>query len=75
LTLLGIVIGVASVIVMLAVGMGAREEVITRLGAMGSTVMYINNRTPPRGGPEGVVTLADLDDVEKLPEVAHVMRW
>ncbi|RDI06591.1 MacB family efflux pump subunit [Comamonas sp. AG1104] len=73
LTLLGIVIGVASVIVMLAVGMGAREEVVARLGAMGSTVMYINNRTPPQGGPEGVTTLADLEEVEKLPEVAHVM--
>lgn len=73
LTLLGIVIGVASVIVMLAVGMGAREEVVARMGAMGSTVMYINNRTPPQGGPEGVTTLADLDEVEKLPEVAHTM--
>lgn len=73
LTLLGIVIGVASVIVMLAVGMGAREEVVARLGAMGSTVMYINNRTPPQGGPEGVTTLADLEEVEKLSEVAHVM--
>nr|WP_312989937.1 ABC transporter permease [Comamonas koreensis] len=73
LTLLGIVIGVASVIVMLAIGMGAREEVVARLGAMGSTVMYLNNSTPLQGGPEGVVTLADLEEVEKLPEVAHVM--
>lgn len=73
LTLLGIVIGVASVIVMLAVGLGAREEVVARLGAMGSTVMYLNNRTPPQGGPEGVTTLADLAEVEKLPEVAYVM--
>ncbi|WP_027015057.1 MacB family efflux pump subunit [Comamonas composti] len=73
LTLLGIVIGVASVIVMLAVGMGAREEVVARMGAMGSTVMYINNRIPPQGGPEGVTTLADLEEVQKLPEVAHVM--
>ena len=73
LTLLGIVIGVASVIVMLAVGMGAREDVVARLGAMGSTVMYINNRPPPQGGPQGVTTLADLEEIEKLPEVAHAM--
>ncbi|MBK0111432.1 ABC transporter permease [Delftia sp. S67] len=73
LTLLGIVIGVASVIVMLAVGMGAREDVVARLGAMGSTVMYINNRPPPQGGPQGVTTLADLEEMEKLPEVAHAM--
>lgn len=73
LTLLGIVIGVASVIVMLAVGMGAREEVVARLGAMGSTVMYVLNATPPQGGPRGMATLADLAELEKLPEVAHVM--
>ncbi len=73
LTLLGIVIGVASVIVMLAVGMGAREDVVARLGAMGSTVMYINNRPPPQGGPQGVTTLADLEEIKKLPEVAHAM--
>ncbi|MFC4927092.1 ABC transporter permease [Delftia deserti] len=73
LTLLGIVIGVASVIVMLAVGMGAREDVVARLGAMGSTVMYINNRPPPQGGPQGVTTLADLEEIEMLPEVAHAM--
>ncbi|MEJ5030499.1 ABC transporter permease [Comamonas sp. MYb69] len=73
LTLLGIVIGVASVIVMLAVGMGARQEVVARMGAMGATVMYINNRKPPQGGPTGVTTLADLEAVEQLPEVAHAM--
>ncbi len=73
LTLLGIVIGVASVIVMLAVGTGAREGVVARLGAMGSTVMYINNRPPPQGGPQGVTTLADLEEIKKLPEVAHAM--
>ena len=73
LTLLGIVIGVASVIVMLAVGMGARQEVVARMGAMGATVMYINNRQPPQGGPIGVTTLADLEAVEMLPEVAHAM--
>ena len=73
LTLLGIVIGVASVIVMLAIGVGAREEVIARLGALGSTIMYINNRTPPQGGPAGVTTLDDLEVIARLPEVAHVM--
>ena len=73
LTLSGIVIGVASVIVMLAVGMGAREEVVRRLGAMGSTIMYINNRPPPQGGPEGVTTLADLQEVGRLAQVAHAM--
>ena len=73
LTLLGIVIGVASVIVMLAVGLGARQEVVTRLGSMGSTLMYLNNRTPPGGGPVGVTTLDDLAKIAALPEVSHVM--
>ncbi|MBE0507178.1 MAG: MacB family efflux pump subunit [Marinospirillum sp.] len=41
LTLLGIVIGVASVIAMLAIGDGARHEVVDRISAMGSNLLLI----------------------------------
>ena len=38
LTLLGIVIGVGSVITMTAVGQGAQESVVARISAMGSNL-------------------------------------
>ncbi|MGB6006507.1 ABC transporter permease [Castellaniella sp.] len=73
LTLLGIVVGVASVIVMLAVGRGAKEQVVRQMGALGASIMYVSGGVPPEGGVAGVVTLDDLDAIAALPEIAHVM--
>ena len=73
LTLLGIVIGVASVIVMLAVGEGAQQRVVAQMGTLGTTLMYLGGRAPPSGGPAGVITPEDLQAIAQLPEVGHVM--
>ncbi|OLU22415.1 macrolide ABC transporter permease/ATP-binding protein MacB [Pseudomonas sp. PA15(2017)] len=73
LTLLGIIIGVASVIVMLAVGEGARQKVVGELGVMGANVMYIGSAVPRTGGPIGVLTLDDFAAIGELHEVAEVM--
>ncbi|WP_437879791.1 MacB family efflux pump subunit [Pseudomonas sp. LRF_L74] len=73
LTLLGIIIGVASVIVMLAVGEGAKQKVVTEMGVMGANMMYISSDVPRTGGPIGVLTLDDFEAIAKLPEVARVM--
>ncbi len=42
LTLLGMAIGVAAVIVMVAVGSGARREVLERIGAMGTNMLVVS---------------------------------
>ena len=73
LTLLGIIIGVASVIVMLAVGEGSRQTVMGQMGAMGSTIMYMGSSFPPAGGPRGQLSEADLEALAALPELQHVM--
>ena len=73
LTLLGIVIGVASVIVMLAVGEGAQQRVVAQMGTLGTTTMYLGGRAPASGGPPGAITQEDLDAIAQLPEVGHVM--
>ncbi|ETF01496.1 macrolide ABC transporter ATP-binding protein [Advenella kashmirensis W13003] len=73
LTLLGIIIGVASVIVMLAVGEGSRQTVMTQMGTMGSTIMYMSSSYPPAGGPMGQLSEADLEALAALPELQHVM--
>ena len=73
LTLLGIIIGVASVIVMLAVGEGSRQAVMAQMGTMGSTIMYMSSSYPPAGGPMGQLSEADLEALAALPELQHVM--
>ncbi len=73
LTLLGIVIGVASVIVMLAVGEGARQRVVQQMGTLGTTIMYLGGSAPAEGGPPGRITDEDLSAIAGLPDVAHVM--
>lgn len=73
LTLLGIVIGVASVIVMMAIGEGARQRVMAQMGALGTTIMYMGSTTPATGGPRGQITDEDLDAVRELPEIRRVM--
>jgi macrolide transport system ATP-binding/permease protein len=73
LTLLGIIMGVGSVIVMLAISLGAREKIMAQMGSMGATIMYVYHGIPPEGGPIGKITLEDIDEISKLPQVSRVM--
>ena len=66
LTLLGIVIGVASVITMLAIGDGAREQVVDRISAMGSNLLLVRPGAPGQGrGSWNIATLVP-EDVEAI---------
>lgn len=47
LTLLGIIIGVASVVVMLAVGEGSKRQVMAQMAAFGSNILYLNGSPRP----------------------------
>ena len=73
LTLLGIVIGVVSVIVMLAIGEGARRKVVEQMGTMGTAILYMGSKPPATGGPAGQMTEEDLAAVRELPEIRRVM--
>lgn len=73
LTLLGIVIGVASVITMLAIGDGAKKEVVERISAMGSNLLLVRPGGPnQRGGRWGVSTLVP-EDVTALNELPNLV--
>ena len=48
LTSLGIIIGVGSVIVMVAMGEGSRRAIEERISAMGTNLLQIQHRPPPR---------------------------
>ncbi len=73
LTLLGIVIGVASVVVMLAVGEGSKRQVMAQMGAFGSNILYLNGSSPSPRAPKGVITLDDVAAIATLPQVKMIM--
>ncbi len=75
LTLLGIVIGVASVIAMLAIGDGARQEMVDRISMMGSNLLTVRPGAPNQRGRDTIVTLVpeDVAAIRELPNVATAL--
>ncbi|HXF07875.1 MAG TPA: MacB family efflux pump subunit [Candidatus Acidoferrales bacterium] len=75
LTLLGIVIGVASVVVMLAVGEGGKQQVLQQISAMGTNLLVVRPGAPGVRGGGDIVTLTpqDADAIAALPGVALVV--
>ncbi|MFC6299847.1 MacB family efflux pump subunit [Pseudomonas sp. CCM 7893] len=73
LTLLGIVIGVASVVVMLAVGEGSKRQVMAQMGAFGSNILYLSGLSSSPRAPRGIVSLTDVAAVAMLPQVKMIM--
>lgn len=71
LTLLGIVIGVASVIAMLAIGDGARQQVLERISAMGTDLLLIRPGAPNQRGRSAIATLV-AEDAEAIAELPNV---
>ncbi|MDR3177742.1 MAG: MacB family efflux pump subunit [Campylobacteraceae bacterium] len=72
LTLLGIVIGVASVIAMLTVGDGAKKSVLDRVSAMGTNIIMVFPGMPNSRGGSSVETLV-LSDVDAINEIDNVI--
>jgi macrolide transport system ATP-binding/permease protein len=73
LTLLGIVIGVASVVVMLAVGEGSKRQVMAQMSSFGSNIIYLNGKPPSPRAPKGIITLEEVAALGALPEVKMIM--
>lgn len=75
LTLLGIVIGVASVIAMLAIGDGAKHAVLDRISAMGTNLLVIRPGMPNSRGFINIVTLVpeDMEAIKGLDNILAVM--
>jgi macrolide transport system ATP-binding/permease protein len=72
LTLLGIIIGVGSVVAMLAIGDGARQAVLDRITAMGTNLLTIRPGAPNFRPQGGVVATLTVDDAKALGELPHV---
>ena len=76
LTMLGMVIGVGAVILMLAVGQGAQQQVQASIAAMGSNLFIILSGSTTSGGMRmgggaaPTLTVEDAQSIAELPLVA-----
>ncbi|MBF1263501.1 MAG: ABC transporter permease, partial [Lautropia mirabilis] len=69
LTLLGIIIGVASVIVMLAVGQGSQEKVLAEMQTFGLRTIYIFREWLSDTQQARALSMADVAAVQQVPNV------
>ena len=84
LTSLGIIIGVAAVIIMLAIGAGANKQVQSNMESMGSNLLTIRSATAKTGGvsmgmgSKPTLSVKDADAIKKtargIDAVAPVMN-
>src|SRR5262245_26391329 len=76
LTVLGIVVGVAAVVCMVAVGAGARSQVTERIRGLGANILYISPGAANSGGTRLAAgtrrTLTDEDAAAILREVSGI---
>jgi putative ABC transport system permease protein len=77
LTMLGVIIGVASVIAMIALGSGARASIDEQIQSQGTNIIYVNAGSFGRGpgqarggaGTQTNLTLEDAEAIAQLPVV------
>ena len=78
LTMLGIIIGVAAVIAMLAIGEGSKESIRNTISSMGSNMITVrpgeDDRGPARGSGGDVQTLT-LKDYEVIKEKTTLISY
>ena len=71
LTLLGIIIGVAAVVAMLAVGEGSRKKVLDRISSFGTNLMLIRPGAAGMRNSGDIATLVpeDAEAIQSLPNI------
>ena len=73
LTMLGIIIGVASVVALMAIGNGAKQDVLERIQAMGTDLLTIRRGPPAMHASGRTVTSfmpEDMSFIDSVPGVA-----
>ncbi|HIH18664.1 TPA: ABC transporter permease [Candidatus Micrarchaeota archaeon] len=79
LTILGIVIGIASVVALLTIGEGFNAEVNRQLSALGSDTISITPSTDPFANPftspsSGKLFESDAERLKRIPEITDISR-
>jgi putative ABC transport system permease protein len=78
LTMLGIIIGVASVIAMVSLGQGAQRQVQDQISSMGTNMLIVSAGSQRNGGVRGgsgsasAITVEDVDAILHAPSVSSV---
>jgi putative ABC transport system permease protein len=78
LTMLGVIIGVASVIALVAVGQGASSGITSRLQSLGTNLLTVTPGATVTSGVRGAagsatsLTTDDADSIKALPNIAAV---
>lgn len=78
LTMLGIIIGVASVITMLAIGQGSKNSIKAQISEMGSNMIMIHPGNMQRGGVRQsaddmqTIKIEDYESLSRLPGIAAI---
>ncbi|HEX2594013.1 MAG TPA: MacB family efflux pump subunit [Rhizomicrobium sp.] len=72
LTLLGIVIGVGSVVSMMAIGEGAKQQVVQQISAMGTNLLLVRPMGRNQRGYNGAIATLTPDDAEALGKLSNV---
>ncbi|WP_158978936.1 ABC transporter permease [Cellulophaga sp. L1A9] len=78
LTMLGVIIGVASVIAMLAIGEGSKQSIKTQISNMGSNMITIRPYAERKAGvrlDRSEMQSLTLDDYEKLASEASLLTY
>jgi macrolide transport system ATP-binding/permease protein len=75
LSMLGVLIGVACVITMLALGRGARESITEQLSRLGSNLLSVRPGSVKVHGVEGLATTRfDFEDTKAMQGIAYVKK-
>jgi macrolide transport system ATP-binding/permease protein len=74
LTLLGVVIGVAAVVAVLAIGSGSTKNIMNQIAAMGTNVLNVRPGAPGTrvSGDVATLTAQDAEAIAAMPNVATV---
>jgi macrolide transport system ATP-binding/permease protein len=72
LTLLGVVIGVAAVVTMLAIGNGSKQQVMQRIQAMGTNLLVVFPGAPGTR-PSGDIATLVPDDARAIADLPNVV--
>lgn len=75
LTMLGIIIGVASVITMLAIGQGSKRSIQEQIGEMGSNMIMIHPGADVRGGVRQDASAMETLKLEDFEAIASEVRY
>jgi putative ABC transport system permease protein len=80
LTMLGVIIGVASVIAMIALGSGARAAIDEQIQSQGTTLIYVSSGSWNRGGGgvrggSGTTTTLTMEDAIAVSQIPTVGKW